>query len=512
MKKIFAKELAALAVLALAFTGCNTAFDGTNANFSEKESEYTEISGNINSFANEGNVTVSGTIRINNNANEIAVTITSFSKINLDSADEAIHFQQLTNNSTAGYYPIRGTTDLPKTRIKVTESTTTTVITYAVNGTGVTADTVALFVDATKLKTKGGTPVLAGDHNLKRGEVTDSLVRYVVATGTTAITYTYAENFAPAYNPIEATFSSTPLRDSSSKLTGTTRIAVMGGNKAKPADTADYESGLATKLNDAVVIQYREPGKREYSEKKVSWTYHDATSTTATDLYAKGSYTADVTFDKIGTEWRIVYTMPEGLPAAPAWYKDAYGHEGVVYKGTRAGAKGTSETVVGPYVLHKTVPTYIVTNGDITTGSDLSASYNPTNFGKDEIRNNQKTYFSVDNSNDNWFVVRTTTNAKLDPNNAKDFIVVDANKKKIAADVEVVKKNYNDSTTGNGDVDYVKITVKDVRYRNSLTGLKVAVGKGTKVVENKLYPSMTTFGLWEDVADDDLSGYSLIMN
>lgn len=36
MKKIFAKEMAALAVLALAFTGCNTAFDGTNANFSEK--------------------------------------------------------------------------------------------------------------------------------------------------------------------------------------------------------------------------------------------------------------------------------------------------------------------------------------------------------------------------------------------------------------------------------------------------------------------------------------------
>ena len=53
MKKIFAKELAALAVLALAFTGCNTAFDGTNANFSEKESEYTDISGATNKIPDD---------------------------------------------------------------------------------------------------------------------------------------------------------------------------------------------------------------------------------------------------------------------------------------------------------------------------------------------------------------------------------------------------------------------------------------------------------------------------
>ena len=373
MKKIFAKELAALAVLALAFTGCNTAFDGTNANFSEKESQYTDLSGNDNSFSDGGDVTVtSGSIDIHNNANEITVRITSFSKINISSANEALHFQHLTNNTkNASYYPIRGA-DLTRSEkpIKVVETTGsgtfTTDLTYAVNGTGVTATKVALFVDATKLKTKGGTPVLTLDGNLKRGEVTDSKVIYLNANGTTAITWStlpdYSENFAPAYNPIgeAASFTSQALRDSSSKYTGVTRIGVMGGNKAKPGDTADYESGLAAKLNDAVVIQYREPGKREYSEKKLTWTYHDADSTNpTTDPYAKGSYTADLTFDVIGTEWRMVYTKPEGLPAAPAWYVDVYGHEGVVYKGTRAGAKSTKAAISGPYVLHKTVPTLL---------------------------------------------------------------------------------------------------------------------------------------------------------
>ena len=72
MKKNIAKELAALAVLALAFTGCNTAFDGTNANFSEKESEYTDISGATASFIGDnkrGKIECSGSIDKNNNKN-----------------------------------------------------------------------------------------------------------------------------------------------------------------------------------------------------------------------------------------------------------------------------------------------------------------------------------------------------------------------------------------------------------------------------------------------------------
>ena len=124
MKKNIAKELAALAVLALAFTGCNTAFDGTNANFSEKESEYTEISGATASFTTDnklGKIECTDSIDKNNNKNVVKVTITSFSKIDLESADKAIHFQKLTNNPTSGYYPIRGD-DLPKTRIEVYET------------------------------------------------------------------------------------------------------------------------------------------------------------------------------------------------------------------------------------------------------------------------------------------------------------------------------------------------------------------------------------------------------
>lgn len=529
MKKIFAKELAALAVLALAFTGCNTAFDGTNANFSEKESQYTDISGATASFSGDnylGKITHTGSIAKNNNKNVITVTITSFSKINVESADKAIHFQQLTNNTTAGYYKVRGA-DLPKTRIKVDEQTGSgtfsTTITYEVNGTGVTANQVALFVDAKELKTKGGSAVLALDGNPKRGEESDSYIDYLSADGTTPITGV-DEDFRPTYSPISG-FAHVDLIDSSSKYTGKTRIAVNAGNKkntVKTGEADDWETGLEAKLNESVVFQYREPGKREYSEKKLSWTYHNAVSTASpfnSDPYAANSYTADVDLSeyKIGTEWRIVQSMPAGL-TAPAWYKDAYNHPAIVYvAGSDVGAK--AEKYATTYTLHKTVPTYITISDNLTTGSDISANYTPTNYAKSTIESRQAGYFSV-TATDNWFQVSTTTNAKLDPNNAKDFIVVDANNKKIAADVEVITKSYNDSTTGNGDVEYVKITVKDVRYRNNLPTaasgaavaqrLHVAVGKGTKVVENKSYPSMVTFGVWEDVADDDCSGYCKI--
>ena len=95
----------------------------------------------------------------------------------------------------------------------------------------------------------------------------------------------------------------------------------------------------------------------------------------------------------------------------------------------------------------------------------------------------------------------------MDPAAAKDFIVVDANNKKIAADVDVITYSYNDNDAKDGKVDYVKVTVTDVRYRKDLDDLKVCVGKGTKIMENKTYPNQKSFGLWKDVADDDYAGY-----
>ena len=533
MKKIFAKELAALAVLALAFTGCNTAFDGTNANFSEKESEYTDISGATNKIPDTdknklGDITCTingfdtGTIAKNNNKNVIAVTITSFSKIDLESADKAIHFQKLTNNQTSGYYPIRGA-DLPKTRIDVSEKnasepeTFETTIAYEVNGTGITTDKVALFVDAKELKTKGGSAVLALDKNTIRGEESDSYIKYLDADGETAIVCEGAggvdENFRPTYSPIE--YSQIPsqnyveLKDESLHANGVYRFAIKAKNKNKnhPNDAADdWENGLAAKLNDTVVIQYRKPGSRTYEEKKLSWTYHDTVSTSPKDPYEAHSYTADTTFDEIGTEWRACITYVDGLDA-PAWYKDVYGHPAIVYSaGNGVGAKDSFAS--GTYTLHKTVPSYIVVDkDDATGGSDKTSSYVPKSYNEDKIREAQASFFTVSTINNNSFEVKTKGDAKLDPAAAKDFIVVDENNKKIAADVDVITYSYNDSTAKSGKVDYVKVTVTDVCYRKSLDGLTVCVGKGTKIMENKTYPNQKSFGLWEDVADDDYAGY-----
>ena len=512
MKKNIAKELAALAVLALAFTGCNTAFDGTNANFSEKESEYTEISGATASFTTDnklGKIECTDSIDKNNNKNVVKVTITSFSKIDLESADKAIHFQQLKNNPTSGYYPIRGA-DLQKTRIAVNEpdasGTVETTIAYEVNGTGVTTDKVALFVDAKELKTKGGSAVLALDGNTIRGEESDSFIAYLTADGDTAITGV-SEDFCRKYSPIY--FPSkvggqnyVELEDESGKLTGEYRFTIYA--EANAAD--DWESGLAAKLNDAVVIQYRKPGSRTYEEKKLTWTYHDAASTRpTTDPYSAHSYTADTTFDEIGTVWRACITYVDGLDA-PAWYKDVYGHPGIFYyEGNGVGAKDSfaSDT----YTLHKTVPSHIVVNStDATTGPDATSSYVPVSYTKANIKTAQASFFSV-TSNDNWFQVLTTGAAELDPAAAKDFIVVDANNKKIAADVDVITYSYNDNTATNEKVKHVKVTVTDVRYRKSLENLKVCVGEGTKIKENKIYPNQKSFGLWKDVADDDYAGY-----
>ena len=515
MKKNIAKELAALAVLALAFTGCNTAFDGTNANFSEKESEYTEISGATASFTTDnklGKIECTDSIDKNNNKNVVKVTITSFSKIDLESADKAIHFQKLTNNPTSGYYPIRGD-DLPITRIEVYETKVTnafvTYITYEVNGTGVTTNTVALFVDAKELKTKGGSAVLALDGNTIRGEESDSFIAYLTADGDTAITGV-SEDFCRKYSPIY--FPSkvggqnyVELEDESGKLTGEYRFTIYA--EANAAD--DWESGLAAKLNDAVVIQYRKPGSRTYEEKKLTWTYHDAASTRpTTDPYSAHSYTADTTFDEIGTLWRACITYVDGLDA-PAWYKDVYGHPGIFYyEGNGVGAKDSfaSDT----YTLHKTVPSYIfVDKTDATTGPDATSSYVPASYAKDGIRAAQKTFFSV-KTNENCFYVSPSDESVrdiLDPAAAKDFIVVDANNKKIAADVDVITYSYNDNTATNEKVKHVKVTVTDVRYRKSLENLKVCVGEGTKIKENKIYPNQKSFGLWKDVADDDYAGY-----
>lgn len=517
MKKIFAKELAALAVLALAFTGCNTAFDGTNANFSEKESEYTEISGATASFTGDnkrGKIEYSGSIDKNNNKNVIAVTITSFSKIDLESADKAIHFQQLKNNPTSGYYPIRGT-DLPKTRIGVAEGTGIgtfeTTIAYEVNGTGVTTKKVALFVDAKELKTKGGSAVLALDENTIRGEESDSCIKYLNANGDTVITGVL-EDFCPKYFPIDVSSVNTEeLHDASGKLTGVYRFKINANNRknsfqAGAAD--DWESRLAAKLNDAVVIQYRKPGSRTYEEKKLSWTYHDAASTSpATEPYSAHSYTAETTFDEIGTEWRAVITIPDGI-VTPAWYKDVYGHPAIVYSEVLNMGVGVKVQIAsGTYTLHKTVPSYIVVPSTYaTTGPDKTSFYVPVSYTKPGISAAQASFFDVQPS-DNWFQVSTTGTAELDPAAAKDFIVVDANNKKIAADVDVITYSYNESNAKDGKVNYVKVTVTDVRYRNDLSGLKVCVGEGTKIKENKTYPNQKSFGLWKDVADDDYAGY-----
>ena len=518
MKKIFAKELAALAVLALAFTGCNTAFDGTNANFSEKESEYTEISGATASFTTDnklGKIECTDSIDKNNNKNVVKVTITSFSKIDLESADKAIHFQQLKNNPTSGYYPIRGA-DLQKTRIAVNEpdasGTVETTIAYEVNGTGVTTDKVALFVDAKELKTKGGSAVLALDGNTIRGEESDSFIAYLTADGDTAITGV-SEDFCRKYSPINFPSNDggqnyVELNDESSKATGVYRFTINANNKKNYFQAGaddDYESELAAKLHDAVVIQYRKPGSRTYEEKKLTWTYHDAASTSPDiNPYPANSYTADTTFDEIGTVWRACITYVDGLDA-PAWYKDVYGHPGIFYyEGNGVGAKDSfaSDT----YTLHKTVPSHIVVNStDATTGPDATSSYVPVSYTKANIKTAQASFFLV-TSNDNWFQVLTTGAAELDPAAAKDFIVVDANNKKIAADVDVITYSYNDGNAKDGKVN-VKITVTDVRYRNSLYGLKVCVGEGTKIKENKKYPSQLKFGQWKDVADDDASGY-----
>ena len=518
MKKNIAKELAALAVLALAFTGCNTAFDGTNANFSEKESEYTEISGATASFTTDnklGKIECTDSIDKNNNKNVVKVTITSFSKIDLESADKAIHFQKLTNNPTSGYYPIRGD-DLPKTRIEVYETKVTnafvTYITYEVNGTGVTTDKVALFVDAKELKTKGGSAVLALDGNTIRGEESDSFIAYLTADGDTAITGV-SEDFCRKYSPIyfpsnDGGQNYVELNDESSKATGVYRFTINATNKKNYFQAGaddDYESELAAKLHDAVVIQYRKPGSRTYEEKKLTWTYHDAASTSPDiNPYPANSYTADTTFDEIGTVWRACITYVDGLDA-PAWYKDVYGHPGIFYyEGNGVGAKDSfaSDT----YTLHKTVPSHIVVNStDATTGPDATSSYVPVSYTKANIKTAQASFFSV-TSNDNWFQVLTTGAAELDPAAAKDFIVVDANNKKIAADVDVITYSYNDGNAKDGKVN-VKITVTDVRYRNSLYGLKVCVGEGTNFKENKKYPSQLKFGQWKDVADDDASGY-----
>lgn len=303
------------------------------------------------------------------------------------------------------------------------------------------------------------------------------------------------------------------LHDASGKLTGVYRFKIKASDKNKNyPNSADenWENELAAKLNDAVVIQYRKPGSRTYEEKKLTWTYHDADSTSpVTDPYLAHYYTADTTFDEIGTVWSSVITIPDDI-VTPAWYKDVYGHPAIVYSEVLNMGVGAKIIIANDeiYTLHKTVPSYIVVDrDDATGGSDKTSSYVPKSYPEDKIREAQASFFTVSTINNNSFKVETKEDAELDPAAAKDFIVVDANNKKIAADVDVITYSYNDGNAKDGKVKGVKITVTDVHYRNNLSGLKVCVGEGTKIQENKTYPNQKSFGLWKDVADDDYAGY-----
>jgi hypothetical protein len=511
MKKIFAKELAALAVLALAFTGCNTAFDGTNANFSEKESVYTDRSGATQTENNPGSINVSGTLDVTKKNNEISVTIGSFSKINISSANDAITFQRLDNNSkntaTATYVAQRGAAITKGEPIHVVESATGATITYKIDGTGIAENYVAVFVDATKLKTKGGTPVLATDPNLKRGEETDSVVKYLAVTGFTTTPKQIIgrqEDFAPTYSPVG--YSSASIRalydsdEATRKLNGKYRVVFAAANKnynhPESSTTADYESGLKDKLD--VVIQYREPGSRSYKEEKVNFTYNESSTTSQySNPIGAHTYTADVGPFKTGTYYRLIVKEADGY-TAPDWYVDAYGHKAFTYTSTtRPGTINAYHS--GVETLHTTLPTYIVSTTGITAGTDSSSSYVPNSYDYNTIKTAQDAILDVSYPNYYAKVVAATGYA-LDPANCKDFILVDSNNKKVDAEVTVF---LNDD----GKVNYVKILPKSVQYRSSLSGLRVFVGTGTKITENKTYPTQVTFGKWTDVIDDDISGY-----
>ena len=370
---------------------------------------------------------------------------------------------------------------------------------------------IELVIDATKLKYKNGSAVINNDGNLKAGETTDTVVRYIPvdlkADGSTPAKIgdnvgghydeDYAWSFSDFYGSIRY---QTDLVDSEGKLTGSKRYYVYAPITNATFDAVEdtYDETLAETLSKRFKLQIQKPGSSKWEDgDKLVFTYHAANSTTVTDPYSKNTYTTDTPVFEPGTKWRIIMDTSVAYGTAPAWLADAFGHP--EFKDNRKALKDVVPGTSSGNPLYNFVPygdkdtPYIFAWP--TTWTFTSAA---TSCTASAAQIAQSGMFTVTNSGTGKILIKPAANVVLEGTDG--FIVVDSNN----AIIETEKTVHKDSSDV---VDYILLTIKDKFFNGKV---KVYVNEKTTLNANTYNEKQKQFGCYPDQSQSELSGYVLI--
>lgn len=497
--KRFSAVVSAAALLAVAFTGCNNSFAGTELNYAEKESEKVGTTGDLQDlssatissslttgvgFTGKASTRTSFTVTVTNNATNGTNT-----RVNLASAKEAINFYAVTNG-TATTNKVRSAV-LPKTLFSESETENSATFKFEVDTSSIPTSDVAVFVDATKLKDKQGTLILNLDGNYKRGEATDNYINYITVDSSKTATTGVNENFCPAWTPIAGAPAVVRLVNASDfKLTGEYEVQVTPQAYSKDSATAaaTVNKDLAATLNTVYALRTREPGATSTTTKALSFSWDET----------KGKYIASAGNLVPGTKYDIVITKKDVSSLAPTWYTSYYGHPAFIandaFGSKTAAAAGTADVYVN-------TPDYIIEGYSAT-----ASTWNPTQKTAANIATAQSTFLSA-TLNGRVFSVTVRDSEKLEFESYKDFMVVDSNdgvEYKLPIEYRV-KLNDADNPNPNRLVGLeIEITNKNITLSNNV---KLYVGSGVVLKNNPTNPTQKKFGAFKDAADGIHSGY-----
>ena len=518
MKKNIFKTLAITFTFAsLVLTGCVQNFDGTKVNYSQKKEELTGRYGNTNSAKGlrYSNIQLPSSIAKAAEDTEITVTFSSCEyELDKDSVEKAVTFYKLKNNSKNNYFAPEYDGDLTKTLIHVTEPysyTGSVSFLYRIDTASVQTDTIALVVDGTKLKYKNGSYVLNNDRNLKAGEVTDTVVRYIdvllKADGSTPskigdnMGHFADESYTWSFSDWYGISLYNDLVDSEGKPTGRIRYYVDAPINTASFDAVEttYDETLAETLSKRFKLQIQEPGTSKWKDgAKLEFTYHAANSTTATDPYSKNTYTTDTPVFEPGTKWRIIQDTSVAYGTAPAWVADYYGHP--EFKDNRKAlvdvvpgvdSKGNPKANFVPYG-DKDTP-YIFAWG--TTWTFISAETSCSYAAAEGVQSNM---FNVTRLGKNICIYPADSSVVLEGTDG--FVLVDDND----AIIETEKTVHKDSADV---IDYILLTPKDKFFNGDVA---VYVNEKTTIKTNTYNENQKQFGWYPDQSAGELSGYVLI--
>ena len=518
MKKNIFKTLAAtVCFAALVLTGCVNDIEGTTPNYKQKAEQFTGNYGEKSSASGLSTYSFSfspTSITTASEDTEIEVSFSSRFELDLDSVENAFTFYKLKTNTKSKYYYPEHDGVITKTLLHVTEPNSysgTVSFLYRLNTKDVTTDMIAFVVDGTKLKYKNGIAAMSNDGNLKAGEETDSIIRYIDVsnkndgTSTDTITYSYPESWTANNYGINSLSFLGELDTSETDTTPSGKYRFYCGAPAKTLDadglSSTYDEGLADLLAKKFKLQIQKPGSSKWEDgEALSFAYHSSYQFKDYDYYYSHSYTTDVnikTFEQ-GTKWRIVRDSSVKLGAPSDWVKDAYGHAPFEYypKVTTKVYPTSGNYMEIPYGDKDT--TFIYAWGDSGT---------PGTFTKDDCDYMSAFFTQCD------FVNGITTNENnievsikawmVELDKTDGFILVDS-KKTIVPSTTSVHKN------ADGIIDKVIITPNNDKLNLWWDSYDVYVGSGTTIKENPDYPKQVQFGCYPDLSKGPLSGYVLL--